>query len=75
LVFGKQIRVEQQDRDRYGRVVARVYAGGLDINAEQVKRGMAVSPFLFFARMGDAALSPLPRFHMNTLHIQDESVT
>jgi endonuclease YncB( thermonuclease family) len=41
LVFGKQVHVEQQDRDRYGRVVGRVYAGGLDINAEQVKRGMA----------------------------------
>jgi endonuclease YncB( thermonuclease family) len=41
LVFGKQIRVEQQDRDRYGRVVGRVYAGGLVVNAEQVKRGMA----------------------------------
>jgi endonuclease YncB( thermonuclease family) len=41
LVFGKQIRVKQQDRDRYGRVVGRVYVGGLDINAEQVKRGMA----------------------------------
>jgi micrococcal nuclease len=41
LVFGKQVRVEQQDRDRYGRVVGRVYAGGLDVNAEQVKRGMA----------------------------------
>jgi micrococcal nuclease len=38
LVFGKQVRVEQQDRDRYGRVVGRVYAGGLDVNAEQVKR-------------------------------------
>jgi Staphylococcal nuclease homologue len=41
LVFGKQVRVEQQDRDRYGRVAGRVYAGGLDVNAEQVKRGMA----------------------------------
>jgi endonuclease YncB( thermonuclease family) len=41
LVFGKQVRVKQQDRDRYGRVVGRVYVGSLDINAEQVKRGMA----------------------------------
>jgi hypothetical protein len=41
LVFGKQVRVEQQDRDRYGWVVGRVYAEGLDVNAEQVKRGMA----------------------------------
>jgi endonuclease YncB( thermonuclease family) len=41
LVFGRQVRVEQQDRDRYGRVVGRVYVGDLDVNAEQVKRGMA----------------------------------
>jgi endonuclease YncB( thermonuclease family) len=41
LVFGKRVRVKQQDNDRYGRVVGRVYAGGLDVNAEQVKRGMA----------------------------------
>jgi endonuclease YncB( thermonuclease family) len=41
LVFGKQVRVEQQDRDRYGRVVGKVYVGSLDVNAEQVKRGMA----------------------------------
>jgi endonuclease YncB( thermonuclease family) len=41
LVFDKQIRVEQQDIDRYGRVVGRVYAGGLNVNAEQIRRGMA----------------------------------
>jgi hypothetical protein len=41
LVFGKQVRVEQQDIDRYGRVVGRVYAGGLNVNAEQIRRGMA----------------------------------
>jgi endonuclease YncB( thermonuclease family) len=41
LAFGKQARVEKQDRDRYGRVVGKVYVGSLDVNAEQVKRGMA----------------------------------
>jgi micrococcal nuclease len=41
LVFGKQVRVEQQDRDRYGRVVGKAYVGSLDVNAEQVRRGMA----------------------------------
>jgi hypothetical protein len=41
LVFGKQVRVEQQDRDRYGRVVGKVYVGSLDMNAEQVRGGMA----------------------------------
>jgi endonuclease YncB( thermonuclease family) len=41
LVYGKQVKVNQEDRDHYGRVVGRVYAGGLDVNAEQLKRGMA----------------------------------
>jgi endonuclease YncB( thermonuclease family) len=41
LAFGKQARIEQHDRDRYGRVVGKVYVGSLDVNAEQVRRGMA----------------------------------
>jgi endonuclease YncB( thermonuclease family) len=41
LAYNKQARVEQQDRDRYGRAVGKVYVGSLDMNAEQVKRGMA----------------------------------
>jgi endonuclease YncB( thermonuclease family) len=41
LVFGKWVKVSQQDLDRYGRVVGRVHTGGLDVNAEQIKRGMA----------------------------------
>jgi endonuclease YncB( thermonuclease family) len=41
MVFNKQVTVVQEDMDRYGRVVGRVYVGGLDVNAEQVKRGMA----------------------------------
>lgn len=41
LTFGKQVRVEQQDRDRYGRVVGKVYIDGLDVNTEQIKRGLA----------------------------------
>lgn len=41
LVFDKQVRIIQEDMDRYGRVVGRVYVNGLDVTAEQVKRGMA----------------------------------
>jgi endonuclease YncB( thermonuclease family) len=40
LVFGKQVRVEQQDRDRYGRVVGKVYVGSLDVNTARVRQGM-----------------------------------
>jgi endonuclease YncB( thermonuclease family) len=41
LVYGKRVKVNQQDLDRYGRVVGRVYTESLDVNAEQIKRGMA----------------------------------
>jgi endonuclease YncB( thermonuclease family) len=41
LVYGKQVMVKQETKDRYGRVVGRMYAGSLDINAEQIRRGMA----------------------------------
>ena len=46
LVFGKQVRIEQQNRDRHGRVVGKAYVGSLDVNAEQVKRGMARFSFI-----------------------------
>lgn len=41
MVFGKQVTVNQRDIDRYGRVVGRVYVGNFDVNAEQIKQGMA----------------------------------
>lgn len=41
LTFGKQVRVVVQDTDKYGRTVGRVYVGGVDVNAELVKRGAA----------------------------------
>ena len=41
LVFRKTVAAEVQDIDRYGRYVARLYVGDLDINAELVKRGVA----------------------------------
>jgi endonuclease YncB( thermonuclease family) len=41
LVYGKRVEVKQEDCDHYGRIVGRVYTEGLDVNAEQIKRGMA----------------------------------
>lgn len=41
LVFGKEVRIVREDTDRYGRMVAKVYVGGIDVNAEQVRNGMA----------------------------------
>jgi hypothetical protein len=41
LVFGKSVRVEVADTDRYGRTVGKVWVNGQDVNLEQVRRGMA----------------------------------
>jgi len=40
-LLGKEITVEIQDRDQYGRIVAVIHQGGRDINAEMVSEGMA----------------------------------
>jgi endonuclease YncB( thermonuclease family) len=41
LAFGKEVRVEVVDKDRWGRTVGRVYAGRTDVNAEMVREGAA----------------------------------
>ena len=41
LVFGKQVRVIQEDVDRYGRTVGIIYFGKLCINEEIINNGFA----------------------------------
>lgn len=41
LCFRKEARVIEHGRDRYGRTIGTVFVNGLDVNAEQVRRGMA----------------------------------
>jgi endonuclease YncB( thermonuclease family) len=41
LVFGKTVSVQQTDTDRYGRVVARIFADGQDVNRTMVEQGAA----------------------------------
>jgi endonuclease YncB( thermonuclease family) len=41
LTYGKQVRVEVFDTDKYARKVGKVWVNGQDANLEQVKRGMA----------------------------------
>ena len=41
LAFKKAVRVDKETMDKYGRTVGTVFVGDLDINREQVKRGMA----------------------------------
>jgi len=41
LVFGQAVQVEPFEQDRYDRLVARLWLGDLDVNAEMIKRGYA----------------------------------
>ena len=41
LILGKDVKVEYEKRDRYGRVVGLVYLGGKDVNLEMVATGNA----------------------------------
>ncbi len=40
-IFSKDVKLAVQDRDRYGRTVARVKVGSTDVNAEMVRTGSA----------------------------------
>ncbi|MEZ5584980.1 MAG: thermonuclease family protein [Candidatus Competibacteraceae bacterium] len=41
LTLNREIRVKTTAKDRYGRLVGRVYVGDMDVNAELVRLGMA----------------------------------
>ena len=41
LVYQRSVEVEIIDYDRYGRSVCRISANGIDVNREQIARGMA----------------------------------
>jgi endonuclease YncB( thermonuclease family) len=41
MVMGKQVQFVSQTIDQYGRMVADLSVNGLDVNSEQVRRGMA----------------------------------
>lgn len=56
MTFRKTARVITHGQDRYGRTVGTVLIAGLDVNAEQVRRGMAWV-YLRYAR--DPALTAL----------------
>ena len=56
LVGKKQVELTWKSLDRYGRPIAQVAVDGLDVNAEQVKRGFA---WVFRRYSNDAALIAL----------------
>jgi endonuclease YncB( thermonuclease family) len=41
LIYDKQVNVEWSKKDRYQRIVGKVIVNGIDVNLEQVKRGLA----------------------------------
>ena len=41
MVFNKSVTVETVRRDRYGRELGKVLAGGKDVNLEQIRAGLA----------------------------------
>lgn len=41
MVMGKQVKIVSQTMDQYGRMIAHVSINSLDVNAEQIRRGMA----------------------------------
>lgn len=41
LVFDRQVTVEYEKTDRYGRTLGKVIANGRDVNLEQIKAGLA----------------------------------
>ena len=43
LTEGKEIRCEERDIDRYDRIIAVCYAGGVDLNEEMVRMGLALA--------------------------------
>jgi endonuclease YncB( thermonuclease family) len=52
----KLARVSWTEKDRNGRTLGRVWCGGIDANAEQVRRGMA---WVFDRYVNDPSLYPL----------------
>jgi endonuclease YncB( thermonuclease family) len=44
VVYNKQVKVEWEKRDRFGRIVGKVTFDGRDANLEQVRAGMARWP-------------------------------
>ena len=41
LVYGKDITVHYSKRDKYGRLLGKVYVDGVDVSAKMVQQGMA----------------------------------
>lgn len=41
MVLGKQVKISSQATDQYGRMIAHLSVADMDVNAEQIRRGLA----------------------------------
>lgn len=41
LIYGREVRADCETKDKYGRQVCAIWMGQMDVNLEQVRRGMA----------------------------------
>jgi len=86
MVLRKQVQVSSQAMDEYGRMVAQIEVGGLKVNEEQVRRGMAWEYSHFHSDRHYIALqseaqqarrglwaqsSPMPPWQWRKLHAAD----
>ena len=69
LVPGRQISVEYQKRDKYGRIVGRILVVGVDVCLEQVNAGFAWMSLYFLPYISTVSipksslvLTTLPNF-------------
>lgn len=58
LIGGRDVRVEDRGQDQYGRMLGTIYVGTLNVNAEQVRLGMA---WVYRHYSNDPALLTLER--------------
>ncbi len=72
MVLGKQVQVNSQAVDQYGRMVAHLSINGLDVNAEQIRRGMAWEYSNFHSNKALIALQEEARHAPRGLWAQDK---
>ena len=74
MVLGKQVKVASRAVDQYGRLVAHLSVNGLDVNAEQIRRGMAWEYSNFHSNQALIALQAEARQAPRGLWAQDNPI-
>ena len=74
MVKGKRVNVASQAMDQYGRMVAKLSVDGLDVNAEQVRCGMAWEYSSFHRDQALIALQSEARLAARGLWAQNDSM-